>query len=77
MLYGSVESLYCTPETNITLYDNWNKSKTLKRKTYIAENKHLGVRPSISAHGGLLNSSDNLIILSQPHQMLSAPGVYI
>ena len=22
VMYGSVESLYCTPEINITLYDN-------------------------------------------------------
>ena len=24
---GSVELLYCTPETNITLYVNWNINK--------------------------------------------------
>ena len=24
VLYGSVESVYSTPETNITLYVNWN-----------------------------------------------------
>ena len=30
VMYGSVGSLYCTPETNITLYVNWNLN--LKRK---------------------------------------------
>lgn len=24
--HGSVESLYCTNQTNITLYDTWNKN---------------------------------------------------
>ena len=24
VLYGGVESLYCTPEINITLYVNWS-----------------------------------------------------
>ena len=24
LMYGSIESLYCTAETNITLYVNWN-----------------------------------------------------
>ena len=24
VMYGSGESLYCTPETNIPLYVNWN-----------------------------------------------------
>ena len=31
VLYGSVESLYRTPEANITLYFNWTKIKTFKR----------------------------------------------
>ena len=30
VLYGSVQSLHCTPETNITLYVNWNLNKNLK-----------------------------------------------
>ena len=29
--YESVESLYCTPETNTTLYVNWNLNKNLKK----------------------------------------------
>ena len=27
VVYGSVESLHCLPETNITLYVNWNLFK--------------------------------------------------
>ena len=34
LLYGSVESLYCTPETNVTLYDNCNLNKNLKKNTH-------------------------------------------
>lgn len=30
VLYGSVEWLYCTPETNITLFVNCNLNKNLK-----------------------------------------------
>lgn len=30
-LHGSVESLYWTPETNITLYVNGNSNKNLKK----------------------------------------------
>ena len=29
VMYGSVESLYCTPETNITLYVNYTGIKTI------------------------------------------------
>ena len=32
VMYGRVESLYCTPETNITVYVNWNLKKNLKKK---------------------------------------------
>jgi len=32
VMYGSVESLYYTPETNITLYVNWNLNKNVKRR---------------------------------------------
>ena len=32
VVYVSVESLYCTPEINITLYlTNWNLNKNLKK----------------------------------------------
>ena len=31
ILYGSIESLYSTPETNITLYVNWNLNKSFLR----------------------------------------------
>ena len=34
VMYGSAESLYCTPETNITLYvniTNWNLNKNFKK----------------------------------------------
>lgn len=30
VMYGSGESLYCTPETNITLYANYTGIKTKK-----------------------------------------------
>ena len=30
VVYGNVKSLNCTPETNITLYVNWNLNKNLK-----------------------------------------------
>ena len=32
MLYVSEESLSCTPETNTTLYVNWNLNKNLEEK---------------------------------------------
>ena len=32
MVYGSVESLYCTPETNITLYPNYTGIKFFKKR---------------------------------------------
>ena len=33
VMYGSVESLYCTPETNITcMLTNWNLNKNLRKK---------------------------------------------
>ena len=36
MLYGSIQSLNCTPETNIALYvTNWNLNKNLKNKNRI------------------------------------------
>ena len=31
VLYRSIESLYCTPETNITPYVNWNLNTNLKK----------------------------------------------
>ena len=31
-MYETVESLYCTPETTITLYVNWNLNKNFKKK---------------------------------------------
>ena len=31
VLYESVESLYCTLDTNITLYVNWNLNKNLRK----------------------------------------------
>jgi len=30
-MYGSVESLYCTPETNVTLYINYIEIKIKKK----------------------------------------------
>ena len=30
VMYGSVKSLYCMPETNIIPYVNWNLNKNLK-----------------------------------------------
>ena len=35
MLYGSIKLLYCIPETNITLYVNWNLNKNLEEKKNI------------------------------------------
>ena len=32
VMYGRVESLSCTPETNITSYVTWNLNKNLKKK---------------------------------------------
>ena len=32
VLYRSAESLYRTPETNMTLYVNWNLNKNFKKK---------------------------------------------
>ena len=40
VLYQSIESAYCTPETDITLHVNWNLNKNLKKKI-IAEIKHM------------------------------------
>lgn len=34
-MYGSVESLYCTPETNVTLHVNYTGIKNLKKLLYI------------------------------------------
>lgn len=31
-IYGIAEPLSCTPETNITLYVNWNSNKDLKKQ---------------------------------------------
>ena len=41
MLYVNVESLSCTPETNVTLYVNWNLNTNLKnKKTKLNSPKH-------------------------------------
>lgn len=40
VLYGSVGSLHCTPETNIKLYVSyWNLNKNLKPTTTIKKDK--------------------------------------
>ena len=31
MMYGSIDSLYCTPDANFTLHLNWNLNKNLKK----------------------------------------------
>ena len=31
MMYGIVESLYCTPETQVTLYGNYTKNNFFKK----------------------------------------------
>ena len=40
--YGSVESLYCTLEINITLYVNWSLNKNLKKQNKIKKDKPTG-----------------------------------
>lgn len=40
MTYGSVESLYCTPDTNIPLHANQLELKQkLKNKSFVIRNK--------------------------------------
>ena len=34
---ASIESLYCTPESNMTLYVNWNLNKALKKSQISAQ----------------------------------------
>ena len=50
--YGTVESLNCTPETNIILCVNWNLNKNLKKKVVksrvnVISSMDLGSRISI------------------------------
>ena len=56
--YGTVESLYCTPETNITLYVNY-KQQTHKINVWFQSVHHLerwgGYHGSVSDGGGKSN----------------------
>ena len=40
VMYVSFESLYCTPETKITLYVNYNGIKIVKTKRKLFEKNH-------------------------------------
>ena len=41
-MYGVIESIYCTPETNVTLYVNYTGIKTKKLILKIPERKRGG-----------------------------------
>ena len=53
VLHGGVESLHCTPETNITLYANWNL-KTNKKVNILMAYKGAAWNP------GVLSSFEHL-----------------
>ena len=51
MLYGSVESLNSTPETNITLSVNWNVNKNKQKEAYWKKTKHTKKNIILSLRG--------------------------